>query len=120
MARRKLTVDGEEGFSLRLGESGLALHKGDRRVSMPYAKVSSAAWERRYRYSRTLRSIGIVLLVAVGLGAVLIALYYLTSFEALVLVFGGKEYTLSGDRDLLERVQSAVRTGRAGVADSSE
>jgi len=120
MAPPKLTVDGEDGFSLRLGESGLSLRKEDRHVSMPYSKVSSAAWERRYRYSRTLRNIGIVLLVAVGLGVVLIALYYLTSHEALVLGYGGKEYTLSGDRALLERVQTRIGKGRAGSSDSSE
>jgi hypothetical protein len=120
LAAPKLTVDGEGGFSLRLGESGLALRKGDRHVSIPYAKITSAGWERRHRYSRTVRNIGIVLLVAVGLGAVLIALYYLTAFDALVLEFGDREYQLSGDRALLERVRSAVGKGRAGVSDSSE
>ena len=120
MARQKLTVDGEEGFSLRLGESGLALRKGARHVNMPFAKVSSTRWERRYRYGRTLRNIGIVLLVAVGVGAVLLALYYLSGRDALVLGFGGKEYQLWGDRPLLEKVRSAVGKGRAGLADSSE
>jgi len=120
LARTNISVDGEEGFSLRLGESGLALRKGARHVSLPYAKVSSARWERRYRYGRTLRNIGIVLLVAVGVGAVLIALYYLSGRDALVLGFGDKEYQLSGDRPLLEKVRSAVRKGSAGLADSSE
>jgi hypothetical protein len=120
VARQTLSVDGEEGFSLRLGESALALSKGARHVSMPFAKITSASWDRRYRYSRTVRNIGIVLLVAVGLGAVLIALYYLTASDALVLAYGGREYQLSGDRALLQRVQSAVRKGRAGGSDSSE
>lgn len=120
MARQNISVDGEEGFSLRLGETGLALGKGDRHVSLPYARIDSAGWERRHRYSRTVRNIGIVLLVAVGLGAVLIALYYLTAFDALVLASGEKEYQLSGDRALLEKVRSRILKGRAGVMDSSE
>jgi hypothetical protein len=120
MARQRLAVDGEDGFSLRLGETGLALRKGDRHVSLPYAGVDSAGWERRHRYSRTVRNIGIVLLVAVGLGAVLIALYYLAAHDALVLACGGKEYQLSGDRELLEKVRSRILKGRAGVMDSSE
>ena len=120
MARQKLAVDGEDGFSLRLGESGLSLRKDERHVSLPYAKVSSSGWERRYRYGRTLRNIGIVLLVAVGVGAVLLAFYYLSGYDALVLGFGGKEYRLSGDRALLEKVRTAVGKGRAGISDSSE
>jgi hypothetical protein len=120
LARQTLTVDGEEGFSLRLGDFGLSLRKGARHVSMPFAKISFARWERRYRYGRTLRNIGIVLLVAVGLGAVLIAIYYLSGRDALVLGFGGKEYQLSGDRPLLEMVRSAVSKGGAGDSDSSE
>jgi hypothetical protein len=120
MARMKIAVDGEEGFSLRFGESGLSIRKGTRHVGMPYARVSSAAWERRYRYSRTFRNIGIILLVAVGLGAVILAIYYLTAFDALVLKHGGTEYQLSGDRALLDRVQSRIMKGRAGANDSSE
>jgi hypothetical protein len=119
-ASRKLSVDGEEGFTLKLGESGLLLRKGDRRVSMPYAAISSAGLERRPRYSRTVRNLGIVLLVAVGLGAVLLAIYYLAAHDVLVLLFKGKEYQLSGDRALLDNVRSRILKGRAGVLDSSE
>jgi hypothetical protein len=120
MARQKLAVDGEDGFSLRLGESGLSLRKGARHVRLPYAKVAPPRWERRYRYGRTLRNIGIVLLVAVGVGAVLLAFYYLSGYDALVLGFGGREYRLSGDRALLEKVRSAVGKCRAQDSDSSE
>jgi phosphonate transport system permease protein len=49
-----------------------------------------------------------------------LAIYYLTAYDALVLVYGGKEYHLSGDRAFLENVRSRVLKGRAGVADSSE
>lgn len=119
MAPRTLAVDGEDGFLLRLGGSGLALRKGARHVSMPYSEVSSASWERRYRYSPTLRNIGIVLLVAVGLGVVLIAIYYLSGQDALVIGFGGREYQLSGDRPLLEKLRGRILRGKAGVPDDS-
>ncbi|MBM4248128.1 MAG: hypothetical protein FJ149_01565 [Euryarchaeota archaeon] len=112
-----MAVDGEPGFSLNIGRSRLTLRKADRRVRMPYDGITLDGWGRRYRYSPTIRTIGIALLPVLGAGAVLLALYYLSGYDALFLKFGGREYPLSGDRALLERLRRRIRGRRAGPPD---
>jgi hypothetical protein len=115
-----VSVDGEEGFTARLHGTGLVLRKGDLYVRIPPGEVRSAVWSRRDRYPRLLFRIGIVLLVALGLGVVLIALYYLSRYEALVITSGDREYALFGDRAGLEKIQKALRTRRSGAADEEK
>lgn len=105
---------------MKASESHLLLRKGDRQVRMPFSEITSAAWGKRPRYGRALLWMGIALLIAVGFGAVLLAIYYFTGYEALVIAYDGKEYAVSGEHARLEDLQARIRRGRAGSADSSE
>lgn len=101
-------MDGEEGFSAVLSREGLVLKKGDMRVEMPRSRIRSAKYVRTYRYGRALLVIGAALLVAFGLGAALIALYYLSKEEALVLRYRRRDYVLTGERAALSRIRGHV------------
>ena len=120
MARPGFSVDGEEGFTLKASESHLLLRKADRHVRIPFNEITSADWRKRQRYGRTLLWMGIALLIAVGFGAVLLAIYYLPSYEALVITYDGKEYAVSGERARLEGLQARIRRDGTGVARSPE
>lgn len=121
MAGGRVAVDGEQGYSLSMGASHLSLRRAERRVKLPYDGTSSGGWGRRYRYGPTLRTLGIALLPVLGVGAVLLALYYLSGYDVMVLKFEGREYPLSGDRALLEKVHRRVRGVGAGrPAEESE
>ena len=120
MARQLVSVDGEEGYTLRTGEGHLALRKGDHHVRIAYAEVSSVSWAKRHRYGRLLLWLGIILLLAVGTGVILILLYYLSAYDALVIAAGGRDFALNGDRAVLEDLQRRIRTGRAGLDKEEE
>ena len=76
-------------------------------------------WRKRPRYGRTLLWMGLALLVAVGFGLVLLALYYLATCEELVISYECKEYAVCGERSALEDIRSRIPRSLAGAGETT-
>jgi hypothetical protein len=116
VAAAKVEVDGEPGFSVKMAPGVLGLRKGELHVRMRKDRIKSVSWEKRYRYGKLMLYIGIALLVALGVGLLLILLYRSSRYDALVIKYGKGRYGLSGDRELLERVRLYIEEGKSSSA----
>lgn len=113
-------MDGEKGFSARMDEGALELRKGPKKVRMPFSEIASVARGRRHRYGRTMFWLGVALLPALGLGIILLGIYYQSGYEALVIGYHRRKFALSGDAAALKRIREGIGRSRKDLDTTSE
>lgn len=116
----RVEVDGEKGFSGMMENGALLLRKGPKKVRMPFSEISSVARGRRHRYGRTMFWIGIALLPALGLGAIPLAIYYYSGYDALVIGYHRRKYAISGEGRTLRVIRERIGRNRKDLDTSSE
>jgi len=116
----RVSVDGEEGFNVRLDDGALELRKGPKKVRMAFPEISSFSRGRRPRYGKTMFWIGIAILPALGFGAVLLALYYFSARDALIVGYQKRKFALSGDERTLRIIRDGIGRQRRDIDTSSE
>ena len=91
------------------------LRKGPKRVRMAFGEMASISSGRRPRYGRTVFWMGVALLPALGLGAILLAIYHFTARDALIIGFRKRRYALSGDEKTLNIIREAIGHERRDI-----
>jgi hypothetical protein len=116
----RVAVDGDEGFSVRLDDGALELRKGPKKVRMAFPEITSFGRGRRPRYGKTMFWIGVAILPALGLGAILLAIYHFSSREALIVGYQKRKFALSGDERTLRIIRDGIGRNRRDIDTSSE
>ena len=79
-----------------------------------FSSLSSMAWEKRRKFGKWMLYLGIILLLAGGLGIILILLWAFLKEEVLVIYGGGKEILVSAaTRTTLEDISTTIRNQQA-------
>ena len=98
----------------------ILLRKGPKKVRMPFSEISSVQRGRRHRYGKTMLWIGITLLPALGLGAIPLAIYYSSGYDALVIGYHRRKYAISGEERALRIIRERIGRNRKDLDTSSE
>lgn len=106
VAKLRVEVDGESGYTVKMEGGTLTARKGDRHVRIPAQEVKRLQRGKHYPYGRLLQWMGIIFLLLFGIGIILLALYYLSGKDAVFLRYNKLDYTITGDKETLDRIES--------------
>ncbi len=82
--------------------------KGDSRIRIPFMDTESCVWTNVLALDRSVLRLGIILTFALGIGLIVLAIYYYLKVRALDVMTKEKEYVIVGKSEKLQEIKDKI------------